>query len=237
MKKVRQKFVVGAIAASLLIGGGIAGLSSVQAANTDKVTDTSTAVQNTKTVENFWVSDHGKRVGFRKHRNELIVETATLLGIDQKSLMNELKQGKTLAQVAQEKAGLSQEVYLEKLTDALNKQIDALVSSGKITQDQADQRKSSLADHLAQKVQAPIGMGKFFHGGGHGFGFMGENSGLTEILGMTADEIRTELQSGKSLVEIAQQKGITEEQLIQQLKDNMTDQIKKFVEMKRGPIQ
>jgi hypothetical protein len=89
-------------------------------------------------------------------------------------------------------------------------------------------------------------------GRGHGFGphpggmmpggpkgpmgpMFGMNDTLSTDLGISKDELEAGLKSGKSLAEIAQEKGISEDVLIQKIKDGMTDHIKKFVEMKHQP--
>mgnify|MGYP005845506039 CR=1 FL=1 len=53
---------------------------------------------------------------------------------------------------------------------------------------------------------------------GRGMGFGGPLAGVrdvvTKLLGMTADEIRAERQNGKTLADIAKEKGVSEQQII-----------------------
>jgi hypothetical protein len=62
------------------------------------------------------------------------------------------------------------------------------------------------------------------HGAGmHGAGMQMHGAGMDEVaalLGMTQEELQAERQSGKSLLEIAQAKGVTEEQLVATLREN-----------------
>jgi hypothetical protein len=51
-------------------------------------------------------------------------------------------------------------------------------------------------------------------------------------LSITEQELATQLDAGKSLADIAQDKGISEDQLVNSIKDNMTSELKKFVERK-----
>lgn len=56
---------------------------------------------------------------------------------------------------------------------------------------------------------------------------------MAEILGMTSEELRAELKAGKSLAEIAKKKGISEDQLIEKMKDSMTEDLRRIVNKKR----
>ncbi|WP_282939440.1 hypothetical protein [Paenibacillus sp. RC67] len=165
-------------------------------------------------------------------------QIATVLGVEQSVIQDELKQGKTLVQIAQDKAGLSEDTLLQKLVAAETANIDAAVTSGKLTQEQADKQKTGLSDRLKKMIentqkQGPMGggFGKGFGKQEH-FGGFANSDALAKILGITKEELNTQLKAGSSLVEIAQSKGITEDQLIAQVKDSMTDSIKKFVENK-----
>jgi|GEM_PF-1459019 len=166
---------------------------------------------------------------------------ATVLGIDPTVLKDELKAGKSLVEIAQEKANLTEDALIQKLTDAQTKKIDDAVTAGKLTQEQADKMKSGMADRLKKMVEAKPQAGGMKGGFmGHGpkrqgapmFGQWGKQEELATILGMTKEDLAAELKSGKSLAEIAEAKGITEDQLITKLKDSMTDSLKKFVEHK-----
>ncbi|WP_051621228.1 hypothetical protein [Paenibacillus sp. UNC451MF] len=166
--------------------------------------------------------------------NNVFQQIATVLGVEQSVIQDELKQGKTLVQIAQDKAGLTEDAFLQKLVAAETANIDAAVTSGKLTQEQADKQKSDLSDRLKKMIENTQKQGPM--GGGFGrpdhFGGFANNDTLAKILGITTDELTTQLKAGSSLVEIAQSKGITEDQLITQVKDSMTDSIKKFVESK-----
>jgi hypothetical protein len=70
-----------------------------------------------------------------------------------------------------------------------------LVSDGTLTQDQADKVASTLAESM------PMGRGE------HGGRGMGLDAAAT-ALGMTADELRTELQGGQTIAQVAESKGV-----------------------------
>ncbi|NOU66450.1 hypothetical protein GC096_20630 [Paenibacillus sp. LMG 31461] len=179
----------------------------------------------------------GDRGGFRG--GNVIKETATILGVEESVVQEALKADKTLAAFALEK-GLSKEDYLSKLVAAETANITAEVTAGKLTQEKADERIKGLSDQLTKQIDGTGFKGGFPGGGkggpggpgGFGPGHFGNPEVITTILGLTQDELRTELESGKSLVDIATAKGISEDDLISKIKDGMTDSIKKAVEEK-----
>jgi hypothetical protein len=220
-KPIEKKILTGAIAAAFLIGG--AGLLHNTQANAAATPAGTTVVQNTKSS----AKDHGKR-GYEQN---LIKETATILSVDPTTITDQLKQGKTLVQIAQAK-GITEDVLLQKLTDAENQSIATSLASGKITQAQADKMKSGLAARLKKEVEQAEKNGGKEKGR---LGSFGDPAALSQILGVTQKQLKTDLQAGKSLVEIAQAKGITEDQLINKIKDGMTAKLKQFVEKKDTP--
>lgn len=184
-----------------------------------------------KVVENAgFGKEKGEHRGFGRE-GKLAKQTATILGVDEATIKDQLKQGKTLAQIAQDK-GVTEDVLLQKLTDAENQAIDSAVTAGKITQTQADKMKSGLADRLKKEVENTVKHEGHEKGRHEAFA---DPAALAKALGITKQELMTALQSGQSVAELAQSKGISEDQLITTIKDSMTDKIKKFVEKKHQP--
>ncbi|MFC5450750.1 hypothetical protein [Paenibacillus aestuarii] len=195
--------------------------------------------QLTKQIENKGVGGKGGFPGGDGQRGggfggiRLTEQAASVLAVEQSAVDEALHAGKTLAAFAQEK-GVSEADFVQKLVAAETTAINAEVTAGKLTQDQADKMLSGLSGRLTKQVEntGPIGRGG--HGGPAGPGGLGIGNPdtLTTILGVTVDEMRTQLDAGKSIVDIAASKGISEEDLISKIKDSMTDSIKKFVEDK-----
>ncbi|UJF32996.1 hypothetical protein [Paenibacillus hexagrammi] len=173
----------------------------------------------------------GKGMGGRSGGN-LLKEAATILGTDESTLQTSLQGGQSLLDLATA-AGLSEDDFLAKLTAAETASINEQVTAGTLTQTQADQMISDLSTRLKQRIEnAGIQGGKDGQGhGGKGFGFGGFES-LTTILGITQDELKTQLDAGKSVAEVASAQGISEDDLISKLKDSMNDKLKQFVEDK-----
>src|ERR671935_198274 len=102
------------------------------------------------------------------------------------------------------------------LSDALKKaledRVDAAVAAGRITKAEGDE--------LKQRIESS-GFPFFGHPGygRHVFGpvFMGAIDAAASYLGVTEDALRSELEGGKTLAQVAQEKGKSVEGLIQAL--------------------
>ena len=117
------------------------------------------------------------------------------------------------------------------LADSLSK----LVTDGTITQAQADSITAALeanrpAGMPGDGMGGP-GMGRHHGKGGPGMG-RGRGAGLeaaATALGITADELRTELKSGKSIADVATAKGVNVQTvidaLVAQAKTRITDMV------------
>lgn len=94
-----------------------------------------------------------KRHHHRHHFGGFTVKTtADLIGVDKKELVDQLKTGRTLVQIVQEKKGWSESEYLKKLTDISSKRIDTAVQSGKIDAEKANKLKSALPAKLKEAI-------------------------------------------------------------------------------------
>ncbi|MDD9271067.1 hypothetical protein ACFPES_28875 [Paenibacillus sp. GCM10023248] len=167
----------------------------------------------------------------------LVQEAATVLGVEPSAVQEALQAGQTLSAFAVEK-GLTEADFVAKLVAAETAAIHADVTAGKLTQEQADSRLQDLSDRITKQVQntRPVGgEGRGFGGHGGPGGFFGNPDAVTTILGITQDELRTELEAGKSIADVAAAKGISEDDLISKIKESMTDSIKQHVEQKGAP--
>ncbi len=101
-------------------------------------------------------------------------------------------------------------------TTKLGEVLKPLVDDGTITQDQADKVIAAIV--AARPVGGP-GMGGPMGGGHRGFGGPGGRIGfgldvVATTLGVTADEVRTALEGGQSLADLAVSKGKTAQDVI-----------------------
>ena len=105
---------------------------------------------------------------------------------------------------AAEKLGVKPEALESALEDALAARIDAAVAAGRLTKEQGAELKERLKEGTLPLFG---GRGPGHHG--PGFGFHGPEllDTAASYLGMTEAALRTQLEDGKSLSEVAQSKG------------------------------
>jgi hypothetical protein len=83
-------------------------------------------------------------------------DAATAIGITEDQLRTELQAGKSLAEVAAAH-NVSRDQLIQKLVAAETKRIDDAVAAGRLTQDQANQRKANVQTRVTQLVDAKGG--------------------------------------------------------------------------------
>ncbi|MBU6242218.1 MAG: hypothetical protein KJS66_10565 [Acidobacteria bacterium] len=165
--------------------------------------------------------DHGPRDGARIASDAV----AKALGLTADELRTELQSGKSLADVAKAK-GVDVETVKAAITADVKAHLDEEVASGEHTQAEADEKLSELATRLDDIVNGvrPAGEPGKGMGGDHGPRGGGRiaSDAVAKVLGMTADELRTELQSGKSLADVAKAKGVDVEKVKTAILDDIT---------------
>ena len=121
---------------------------------------------------------------------------ATYLGISTSELRSELESGRTPAQIADATSGKSASGLIDALVAQARSDLDAAVSSGKLTTAQ----EQALLANLPQMVT------DLLNGTRPPFGFRGHGDDLAAAagyLGISTSELRSDLESGKTLAQIA----------------------------------
>jgi hypothetical protein len=127
--------------------------------------------------------------------------------------------GQKVKEAIAEALGISVEKYDETVTAAQTQVLEEAVSAGVLTQEQADRMRQHLASD------------RF---GGPGMGHGADRTSLlmtvaAEKLGMTESELMTELQSGKSIADVAEEKGVDTQAIsdayLEQLKADLDAQV------------
>jgi hypothetical protein len=127
---------------------------------------------------------------------------ASYLGLTAAELRTQLESGKTLAQIASTTSGKSTAGLVDALVAAEQKELDAAVAAGRLTKAQADAIAPSLKQRLTDLVNGVRGPGLHGHGPGHG-AFGDDFGAAATYLGLTTAQLRTQLESGKTLAQIA----------------------------------
>jgi hypothetical protein len=125
---------------------------------------------------------------------------ASYLGLTQDELRSQLESGKTLAQIATAQgkpvSGLKDVIYADAKSN-----LDQAVAAGKLTASQEQTMLADLKSHLDDIVNntGPPG--------GKGVRVFGAPAAVASYLGLSETELRTQIESGKSLAQIATAQG------------------------------
>jgi hypothetical protein len=183
-----QKLLVGGAIALAATGGGVA----LAARGTDGHRATSLATPASFAANA--ATTHGP------HGFGLLDAAVSYLGLTADQIRTQLEAGKTLAQIADATAGKSAAGLIDAIVAAEKQELAAAVSAGRLTQAQADQIAANLTQRVTDLVNStpPNGGVRVF---GHGPG--DDLAAAASYLGIQVDALVSQLQSGKTLAQIA----------------------------------
>ena len=140
-------------------------------------------------------------------------------------LQTALKQGRTIAQLALEK-GVNLNSLVTTLTARLSSRLQQAVSNGKLTQGQADQKLNTLQSDLNNWFTTgtmPAGIKML--------GALRQaDKTIADALGMTVNDFNAALKSGKTVAQLAQEKGVSLDTLVNAVTAKRTQQLQKAVQ-------
>ncbi|MCG2767042.1 MAG: hypothetical protein ABIK79_16615 [Chloroflexota bacterium] len=152
-----------------------------------------------------------------------------LLGLTPEEIRAEREAGKSLPEIAAEQ-GFSEEDLNEAFVNARAEALQEAVESGSITQEQADR--------MMERMEAMPGL-KLDHGSrplyheecAPGTPMVREpvHDTVSDLLGLTPEELHAEIQDGKSLAEIAAERGISAEELTDALLEAKAEMLREAV--------
>jgi len=227
--KINSRFAKVAVASGLVVATGAAvlgltGFASAQFAGPSSavvtVADgnavgsgtTDSSDLGTPQVEGSVSADSAETsTGEVKSRPQILAAAAEALGMTEAELKTELQSGKSIKQVADAK-NVNIDTVIAKMTAAVKAHLDAEVASGEHTQAEADAKLAEFQTRVTEMVNKtglPPRGGRGDHGrrSGHGPAKFA-TANLATVLKLTEAELKTELQSGKSLKQIADAKNV-----------------------------
>lgn len=217
-----KKWLLAISVAAMVAASGIV----MAAASNDKQED-----QNSKRPAFADREDFGKQEGMRpiKHDNTALLK---LLKIDNETFRAEIKSGKTLVTIAKEH-GVSEQKLKDFMIKEMTKHLEQGVKEGRIPADKAEQMKAQMDKRVSDMIngKGPMHMG---HRPMHD-GF--KDSKLPELLNISAEQLKDEMKDGKTLVAIAKEHDVSEDQLKDFMVKEMTARIDKGVEEGRIPAE
>jgi DNA-binding CsgD family transcriptional regulator len=227
--KINSRFTKVAVAAGLVVatGAGVLGLtgfasaqvarnnSAAVVASADNVTGNGTtdaSALGTLEAEGSVSAESAESttgaIAGPTDRPSPLAEAAKALGITEAELKTELEAGKSVADVAKAKS-IDLDEVIAKLTASFKAHLDEEVTSGEHTQAEADAKLAEFKTRVTTMVNTAGLPQRGEHGpGGHG-GKGGHGpqkfatATLATTLKLTETELQTQLQSGKTLKQIA----------------------------------
>ena len=124
------------------------------------------------------------------------------------------EESKAVVDDAAKQLGVTPSKLSDALKKALENRVDAAVADGRLTKEQGDAIKARIE---AEDYPMLGGFGFGHHGGPGMLHGVGHLDAAASYLGMTEDELRTQLESGKSLADVAKSKGKSVDGLVSAL--------------------
>ncbi|MEC0208939.1 hypothetical protein P4H70_08315 [Paenibacillus ehimensis] len=222
MKKWTGKVMAGTVAAAVLFGG-IGGLATApKAFADDDITYT--------VVPDASIPLH-KRVDLGL--NAIVVQASGIINMNVDDLKDELQKGKTIAEVAR-KSGVERSELISRLVNPALERVDNALNQKRITEEEATQLKKEVTDKFSAAVDKS--------------GYQDKSSGkyakklklkthvdeesVAKVLGITENDLDAAFSSGKTIADIAKEKGLSEDQVIAGLKDELNESLKAFINKK-----
>jgi len=157
-------------------------------------------------------------------RGQLLVAVAAKqLGLTSQDLLTQLQAGKTIADLAKTK-NVTVDTIVEAVLAPQSGWLKGMVDNGQLTQAQADAQLALLKVNVSQQISQPWSQGG--HWGGP------ENSLLTvaaDKLGLTSQDLLTQLQAGKTIADLAKTKSVTVDTIVSAVLAPRSEQLKQLV--------
>ncbi len=168
----------------------------------------------------------GRGFGFGPGRGfggaSLIGVVADQLDMSVTDLVEELQAGKTIAQVAQEK-GVALDTLVEAVLSPQEEALKQAVENGRVTQEWADLMLKQMRERVEYQMTHPLDTPALLGlRAGPGYNL----AAIAEKLGMTTEELVSELQAGKTIAQIAEEKGVDLDTLVDLILNNMREMVR-----------
>ncbi|SEO68745.1 hypothetical protein [Paenibacillus sp. OV219] len=169
----------------------------------------------------FGMEFQGKEGFHFENKTDINAAAAPVLGMSDVELNTVLQEGnnKSLADLATDR-GVDVQKVIDAVKQAIINDLNASVKAGDLTQEQADK---AIADAAKIAENTVNGKGSRVKMSGQ-FGFGNTDlSGAATALGLTADDLKTALASGKTLADVAKDKGVDVQKVIDAVKQTIVD--------------
>ena len=171
--------------------------------------------------------------GFSGKRISPVEILSDLTGVSVEDIRSARQDGDSLADIA-EANDVTTDDYVAAVVEAATTAIDDAVADGKLSEDRAAEIKEGLTDKVTAMVASEAG----WHGRSRGWAVKldGKPSPvvvLSELSGLSVEEIRERRVAGTSLADIAEANGVSKDEYVAELVSRATASIDAMVEAGR----
>lgn len=161
----------------------------------------------------------------------LVEVTAEVTGLSEDEVVAALEDGQTFAEIA-EAVGVDPQEIVDAAIAEAESRLEEAVDDGRLTEEQMDQMLERLAEDLPERLEQPWQPGGPMGGvfGQFGEGFWTMYDAVAEAVGVTPEDLFTELHEGKSVAEIAEEQGVEMEAVRDALEDARVEARKQAIE-------
>ena len=203
MNKQIQRVIAGA---AVVVAMGAIGLGVVGSAQAQSTKSSTVTVLNSS-----------------KGPGKNVAAIASILKLTEAELKTQVQSGKTLAQIATAQ-GVDIKLVVDAIVADIKSHIADEVKSGEITQAQADTKLADVTAKATERVNnVRPARGEGMHGGPKG---PGRNvAAIASVLKLTEAELKTQVESGKTLAQIATAQGVDVKLVIDAIVTDMKSHI------------
>ena len=192
MNKQIQRVIAGA---AVVVAMGAMGLGVVGSAQAQSTKSSTVTVLNSS-----------------KGPGKNVAAIASILKLTEAELKTQVQSGKTLAQIATAQ-GVDIKLVVDAIVADMKSHIADEVKSGEITQAQADTKLADVTAKATERVNnVRPARGEGMHGGPKGHGR--NVAAIASVLKLTEAELKTQVESGKTLAQIATTQGVSVQSVI-----------------------
>lgn len=160
----------------------------------------------------------------------LVNATAEVTGLERSEVVDALREGNSIAQVA-EANGSSSDAVLQAGRENAQERLDQAVANGRITQEQADAALEQFDTRAPEVINDTELADNFERSGRRGRGGQGKLVQTTaEVSGLTPQEVVEELNSGKSMAQVAEENGSNADAILAELRTNGEERLNQVLE-------
>ncbi|MGB9842737.1 MAG: hypothetical protein ACPLN1_00090 [Caldisericia bacterium] len=240
MKKGLKILLIVLVTGVLVVGGAVYSIVS------QKINLSSSDLLSTAFAEDVMMyGENQNGMKFKLIGPGIIEEVLKRLGFDETELKTAWENGQTLLEFAESK-GITKDKLVQTFKDVITEKLNELLKDGKITETEKENFLSNIDSRIEDFLTKapPMGKGPGFGPGrgkgeappeeppfGKGF-FFDEKGIMEEVLtklNLSLDDFQNAMKEKKSLLEFAESKGITKDNLVAVVKEVVTNKVEQLV--------